>query len=76
MAPGILFGLFVIGLGLLFFVIAQPLARGAAIMRTWFSATADIAWWTQRGTGRVRLLAAGFILLGIVLLIYGLISGQ
>ena len=76
MAPATLFGLVLVGAGLFVVAISRPLARRAAIMRTWFSSSADIAWWTQRETPRLRLMGASWILLGAGFAIYGLITGR
>lgn len=72
MAPATLFGLVLIGAGLFGLVISRPLARRAAVMRSWFSASVDIAWWTQRETPRLRLIFVSWILIGIGFVLYGL----
>ena len=51
-------------------------ARSAAIIRTWFSSSVDVAWRTQREIPRVRLIAASWILLGGGFTIYGLVTGR
>jgi hypothetical protein len=75
MAPATLFGLVLVGAGLFVVAISRPLARSAAIIRTWFSSSVDVAWRTQREIPRVRLIAASWILLGAGFTIYGLITG-
>lgn len=76
MAPATLFGLILVGAGLFVVAISRPLARRAAIIRTWFSSSADIVWWTQRETPRVRLIGASWILFGAGFSVYGLITGR
>ena len=76
MARATLLGLVLVVAGLFVVAISRPLARRAAIIRTWFSSSADIAWWTQRETPRVRFIAASWIVLGAGLAIYGLITGR
>lgn len=75
MAPGVFFGLLVIAGGLLSWVVARPLARQAAKIRTWFSASADLVWWTVRGTTQVRVVAVIWIVLGSVIVVLNLMSG-
>jgi hypothetical protein len=60
MAPATLFGLVLVGAGLFVVAISRPLARSAAIIRTWFSSSVAVAWRTQREIPRVRLIA-GFL---------------
>lgn len=74
MAPGVSFGLVVVAMGLFSWAIARPLARRAAKIRTWVSATADVAWWTQRGTTQVRVLAVCFIVIGFLIAIPSLVA--
>jgi hypothetical protein len=76
MAPATLFGLVLVGTGLVVVAISRPLARSAAIIRTWFSSSVDVAWRTQREIPRVRLIAASWILLGGGFTIYGLVTGR
>jgi hypothetical protein len=75
MAPGVLFGLLMVVAGLFSWAIARPLARRAAKIRTWVSATADLAWWTQRSTTQVRVLAVCWVVLGFIIAILSLTAG-
>lgn len=75
MAPGVMFGLVLVGMGLFGLAIAGPLARRAAKIRTWFSATADVVWWTQRGATQVRVLAVCWIVIGFVVALLSLVGG-
>ncbi|MEW1821586.1 hypothetical protein AB0323_12470 [Arthrobacter sp. NPDC080031] len=75
MAPGVLFGLVMGGAGLFSWAIARPLARRAAKIRTWVSATADVVWWTQRGTTQVRVMAACWIVIGFLIAVLSLTAG-
>ncbi len=75
MAPGVLFGLVLVGAGPFGWAIARPLARRAAKIRTWVSATADVVWWTQRGTTQVRAMAACWIVIGFLIAVLSLTAG-
>lgn len=73
MSPALLFGLVVLGSGLFVWTIAGFLARRSAIIRSWFSADVDIAWWTQRGKTQIHVLAFFWVLLGLGFSLYGLV---
>lgn len=76
MSRATLLGLILVIAGLFIMAVSRPLARGTAIIRTWFSASADIAWWTQREAPRVRLIGASWVLIGAGFAIYGLVSAR
>lgn len=76
MSPALFFGLVVLGSGLFMWAIAGFLGRRSAIIRSWFSANVDIAWWTQRGKAQIHVLAFFWVLLGIGFCVYGLVAGR
>ncbi|WP_461165318.1 hypothetical protein [Arthrobacter sp. R4-81] len=64
-----------LGSGLFMWTMAGILARQSAIIRSWFSADIDIAWWTQRGITQVHVVASVWILLGVIVSVSGLAVG-
>lgn len=75
MAPGMLFGLAVIGAGIFALAISVPLARAAAKLRTWWSEV-DIAFYTKRGTSQVRFIGIAWIVIGTGIVVYSALTGN
>jgi len=77
MAPGTLFGLVVMGAGIFVFAISRALTDRAARIRVeWFQPSLDRPAFKRRNVRIVRLMAASWVVLGIVCAVVGLASGR
>lgn len=76
MTPGTVFGLALIGAGILVFLIARPLTDAAAHSQSYLRPTLDKEAWKRRNVRGARVIGGAWMVIGAAIAIFGLVTGR
>lgn len=75
MAPGTIFGLALIAMGILMFLVARPVTNRAVNSRSYLRPSLDKEAWTRKNVRGVRNMGVAWIVLGAAIAVFGLVTG-
>jgi hypothetical protein len=76
MAPGTIFGLALIGAGILVFLVARPLTNAAVNSGLYFRPDLDKEDFKRKNVRGARIIGISWIVLGAVIAVYGIVTGH